>query len=44
MHLSVTVREHGGYALHVVAAPEPLLPEGGGAALTSPMPASAANK
>ena len=44
MHLSVTVREHGGYPLHAVAAPEPLPPEGGGAALTSPAPATAANK
>jgi hypothetical protein len=44
MHLSVTVREHGGYPLHAAAAPEPLSPEGGGAALTSPMPATAANK
>jgi hypothetical protein len=44
MHLSVTVREHGGYPLNVVAVSEPLPPEGGGAALTRPIPATAANK
>ena len=43
MHLSVTVREQGRYPLQAVA-PELLPLEGGGAALSSPMPATAANK